>query len=241
MLVSHRKKFIFLKTTKTAGTSIEIYLERYCLPADHKYVMTRGRKQTVTPAGIIGYRGSKRAGATYYNHISAGELKALIGAETWDSYCKISCIRNPYDRMVSMFWFRLPEDERERLKDQPFDRIKERFAKFLIATTGSPSRNSNILRLDGELAVDMVIRYENLLSDLESVCLAIDIPFEPERLGQFKSGSRLLTTHFSEYYSEETASIVAEACRFELETFGYTLHGGAPGEADENSQSLRRA
>ena len=34
MLVSHSKKFIFLKTMKTAGASVEIYLERYCVPLD---------------------------------------------------------------------------------------------------------------------------------------------------------------------------------------------------------------
>jgi hypothetical protein len=30
MIVSHKYKFIFLKTKKTAGTSIEISLSRYC-------------------------------------------------------------------------------------------------------------------------------------------------------------------------------------------------------------------
>jgi hypothetical protein len=29
MLVSHRKKFIFVKTGKTAGTSVEVFFEKY--------------------------------------------------------------------------------------------------------------------------------------------------------------------------------------------------------------------
>jgi hypothetical protein len=31
MLISHVCRFIFLKTLKTAGTSVEIYLEPYCV------------------------------------------------------------------------------------------------------------------------------------------------------------------------------------------------------------------
>ena len=30
MIISHKYKFIFLKTTKTAGTSVEISLSRFC-------------------------------------------------------------------------------------------------------------------------------------------------------------------------------------------------------------------
>lgn len=32
MLISHRKRFIFTKTAKTAGTSVESYFEQYCMP-----------------------------------------------------------------------------------------------------------------------------------------------------------------------------------------------------------------
>ena len=31
MLISHRKKFIFTKTKKTAGTSVESVFETYCI------------------------------------------------------------------------------------------------------------------------------------------------------------------------------------------------------------------
>jgi hypothetical protein len=38
MIISHRHRFIFIKTRKTAGTSIEVYLSRFC-----------GEEDVVTP------------------------------------------------------------------------------------------------------------------------------------------------------------------------------------------------
>ena len=225
MLVSHRKRFIFLKTVKTAGTSIEVYLERYCLPPDEPYEATEQRAEIVTPAGIIVYRGpqAQRTGCSFYNHMSAQEVWSALGADTWSEYQKVSCVRNPLDRLVSLFWFLINPEFRNQMNMAPFSETRATFQTWCYQQlkTGRLRSPLKILQVDGELAVDLLIRFETLLSDLEHVCSKLDIPFEPSRLSRYKSAERVSDVHFTEYYDYALASAVRHACLIEIEAFGY--------------------
>lgn len=64
MLISHRKKFIFTKTNKTAGTSIESYYERFCMPVG-EWEESHAREEYISDTGVIGYRGSNPTKYTY--------------------------------------------------------------------------------------------------------------------------------------------------------------------------------
>jgi hypothetical protein len=57
MLIGHRKKFIYTKTAKTAGTSIESYFENFCMP-ENTWKFSNPREEYVSKEGIIGYRGT---------------------------------------------------------------------------------------------------------------------------------------------------------------------------------------
>jgi hypothetical protein len=82
MLCSHLKRFIYLKTMKTAGTSVEVFFERFCCPRDG-YIETHERDELVCAEGVVGARGANVAGATFYNHMSAARVRELLGEEVW--------------------------------------------------------------------------------------------------------------------------------------------------------------
>ena len=59
MLVSHRYKFIYTKTRKTAGSSVESYFEPFCMP-DGEWTQRHLREEYVSDAGISVFAASRR-------------------------------------------------------------------------------------------------------------------------------------------------------------------------------------
>jgi sulfotransferase famil protein len=218
MLVSHTKRFIYTKTIKTGGTSVEVYFEPYCFrPGEYEF--TRQRFQYESEAGIVGFRGIKREndGNYWYNHAPAAEIKAKVGDEIWNSYFKFCCIRDPFDKLVSAFhFFALPK---EQCASMSFPEIKDRFREWMGKRQFFD--DWNIFTIDDQVCVDRVIRYERLLEDLEEVCAHLGIPWEPERLMRLKSEFNPRVRPFAEYFDADTSRLAAEAYSHHLEQFGY--------------------
>ena len=55
MIISHKRKFIYIKTQKTAGTSTEIVLEKYCGHNDIITHITMGDSKTHKPRNYGGF------------------------------------------------------------------------------------------------------------------------------------------------------------------------------------------
>jgi len=75
------------------------------MPTD-EWTLTHHRDEYVSAHGIIGYRGPQRSATTlYWNHMPAELIRRRIGKNLWDNYYKFSVIRNPYDKVLSGFYF----------------------------------------------------------------------------------------------------------------------------------------
>lgn len=238
MLVSHRKKFIFTKTEKTAGTSVESYFEKYCMP-EGEWRESHYRSEYISETGIIGFRGEHEQGATYYNHMPAALIREQIGADLWERYFKFTVIRNPYEKMISQFTMLEKRAEKNPKKNRlqarmnrilkkgpPIDRVLgkseiERFRHWVHLGGVVIDRNKYLI--DDQVCVDFFIRQESLLQGIRHVCEHLSIPFEPEIIPRFKTGLRIGKPSTREYYDGETRKIVEEKYQWELERFGYTF------------------
>jgi hypothetical protein len=230
MLISHRKRFIYTKTFKTASTSVESYFEKYCM-ADGSWEFRHGREEHISAEGIIGYRGPNARGKTWSNHMPASEIRQKIGNSIWDAYFKFCVIRNPFDKLVSRFYFRDEQKKdkvtlRNRLTRfyKKSDGVEEstaikRFRKWVRA--GGPIIDRDKYLIDGDICVDYFIRFEELHEGIKHVCDALDIPFEPEKIPKLKSGIRKAVIPLYKYYDAQTIEIVSGLYKFELEIFGY--------------------
>jgi hypothetical protein len=93
MIISHKYRFIFIKTYKTAGTSLEVYLSHFCSDDD---VFTE-----IFPP-VSDHR--PRNAESFYNHMPAFEVRRRVGEAVWNSYFKFCIERNPWDKVLSFYW-----------------------------------------------------------------------------------------------------------------------------------------
>ena len=216
MLVSHRHRFIYTKTRKTASTSVESYFEPYCM-AEGEWALSHNREQYVSASGIIGQRGMG-PGYQWWNHMPAQAIRDQLDPAVWASYYKFCVVRNPFDRMISMFYFRR-RGNRGGIDVDRQQSDAEQFEHWLKTTT-LPS-DKEAYTIDDKLCMDFIARYERLHADLERICGDLGLPWRPSQLQQFKAGARPPEATVRAMYSDAARAVVAQTYAFELETFGY--------------------
>ena len=218
MLVSHAHRLVYMKTRKTAGTSVEVYLEHACLGSAEPPLRSQ-REEREDPALIVGRRSSDISGARWWNHIPAALVRERLGP-LWDAYLKVCCVRNPFDKLVSAFWMQQPDAARAALAEASFEQVRQAFRAWALGG-GDLMGDREVVAIDGAFCLDEVIRYETLARDLERVCDLAGLPWRPELLKAYKSANRRRPEPFAAYYDAATIALVRDAFAFELGQFGY--------------------
>jgi hypothetical protein len=228
MIISHKHKFIFIKTNKTAGTSIEIALSKYCGPNDIITPISREDEKTRRNLGYIGPQNyelpisqydardiikmtpKEKKKPHYYHHISAKEVIALIGKDTWDSYYTFCFERNPWDRIISQYYFVNKSEPRPTI--QEFIRSKKPLKL--------KERGYGNYTIDGKVVVDKVCKFENLTEDLDAVRKLVGIPEQIE-LPRTKSQYRKDRRSYHDVLGEEDRDYISKLFHDEIRTMGY--------------------
>ncbi|WP_287528030.1 sulfotransferase family 2 domain-containing protein [Okeania sp. SIO2C2] len=107
MIISHKYKFIFLKTKKTSGTSVKISLSRFC--GDDDVITPMSLEDEAIrkllgkrPQNYLDFDAQGNEYKKYFNQITAKEIQSVIEPSIWDSYYKFCFERNPFDRAISL-------------------------------------------------------------------------------------------------------------------------------------------
>lgn len=232
MILSHKYKFIYLKTIKTASTSIENALCAICGPDD---IVTPAapRFMKLRPGQLAqNYRLEHPAvpkrpllkrllgrperyfhpSVGYYEHMPAWRVKAYIGDDIWNSYYKFTFERNPWDRQVSFYHFRC----RDRNKNLTFDQfLKNRDRAFVD--------NWGIYTLDSSPCVDFLGRFENLADDFQHVINHLGLPAELALPKVNTSSSPDEKGGYRPFYTDWSREQVAGWYANEIKLLGYTF------------------
>jgi hypothetical protein len=200
MIISHKYRFIFVKTLKTAGTSIEVFLSQHCGPDD---VLT-----PILPH-VEPHRPRNHEG--YFNHVPAAAIRDRVGPDVWRTYFKFCVERNPWDKTLSHYHM---TNAREggglsfelylRRNDFPVD-----FPRY--TEPADP----------GRVIVDRVLRYERLADELRVVFAMLGVPFDGSLGVHAKSEYRTDRRPYREVYTRAQAALVGRVFDAERRLYGY--------------------
>jgi chondroitin 4-sulfotransferase 11 len=157
-----------------------------------------------------------------YNHYTATELREILGAKTFDNVFTFCFIRNPWDKVVSEFRFRIWTCQNGLTLDSTFSEwvrstYIERDPKYYDWPKMFLPQLEWITDQEGDIIVDFVGRFENLQADFDVIANRLNLQC---RLLCHENRSRNSTSYRS-YYNEETRSIVGDWFRADIEFFGY--------------------
>lgn len=193
MIVSHSNKFIYLKSYKTASTSVEMFFERFCKDSD-----------------IIGYRGPNPIpdNCDWWNHMKPLEIKTkLNNDEVWNQYFKFGCVRNPWERTLSSYLF--------RNKKTFYPEYNMSFEEYCM------SNSFPTFRKFYNLEMDYYIRFEELHKGIEVVCNFLGLPCDLSQLPhEKKTNHRHYTEYYTDEMRDKIAENHKEDIDFFNYTFG---------------------
>lgn len=208
VLVSHIHKFIYLKNYKVAGTSVESFFGKYCIDPKEKptYNFPFMLDKQDNEYGMINVPIED-----FVFHPGAVQIKNFLGDEVFNDYFKFCVVRNPYDLMVSAFFFCIPQ-----MNIRDFKNFCKEFEHNYFTD------NLQRILLDGKPICQYYIRYENLKEDIVVVLEKLGISdYNLEDLPNYRSDIRYDKRNYREYYDEETREIVANLFKVEIEMFQY--------------------
>ena len=233
MLISHDYQFIFIKTRKTAGTSIEIALSRYLGPMDvitpitpedeliraglgitpRNYMYpahTLPDDSEMTTEGMEAMLNKLTIDRRFYNHCAAQDIRASVGEKIWQTYTKFCFERNPWDRVISEYHF--------MQKTKPEDYGQVTLEQFVELNLYSP--NYFLYTIQDQPVCDLYGRFEYLQSDLASICQKIGLPYDGW-LPNAKGASPSHRKSAGELMTPQMLNHISERCQPEIDLFGY--------------------
>ena len=227
MILSHKYRFIFIKTAKTAGTSIEVFLSKHCAPTD---VVTpieppveghqpRNYTGFINPIPEMLERPGKIFSALrhsvisrekFYRHMPAFEVRNRVPRDVWDSYFKFCVERNPWDKVLSHYHMHAAREGGSLSLDEYLARGRFPINFFRYAD-----------RSGRKIIVNRVVRYETLIPELAEVFSQLNIPFAGTLGVTAKSEYRTDRRPYQKIFNDEQRRIVEKAFAKEIELHGY--------------------
>ncbi len=216
MIVSHKHKFIFLRTEKTASTSLFDALYPHLGPEDEVADLTRPTWAKYSP---VHHGALKRTFPRIFGphpHATAAQARAVVGQKIFEEYFTFAVERNPWDRQISLYTHR---EWKKNKGPENFDRDMRSI--WYRNTEYCRLNNWAMYAIGDRIVVNKVYDYANLnqavdeLRERFSIANGLTMP----RRRQYREGR----PHYSAYYSDYTRDLVSRWYWREVDALGFTF------------------
>lgn len=210
-MISHNYKCIFVEVPKTGSTSIRAILGKPWKPHLNLWQIKNHMENYWTQ---VGGRADRILEVLY---LALPKQKRInVGRKQFETYFKFGFVRNPWDRVVSLY----ERNEAGQLRDKmSFEQFVD-WIQYSSATCihSSPHRYQVDWFVDpnGNMLADFIGKFERLEQDWALVARKLGIT---EKLPHKKANPR--PRHYTEYYNSRTRELIASKFRIDIEQFGY--------------------
>lgn len=175
--------------------------QNYCLP-----------ESINRPKGwfhFLGKKEAKKEVQQYYNHISSREIVSLVGEKIWNSYYKFTVERNPFDKVVSMFYFLRAQTKYDSILDFIQDGGLEKLQSYdLYSISKLP-------------VMDTIYRYEDLTFFEVDLTRKLNLE-KPFTLVDYKAKSDTrLIRDYHKVLDKKSVELIEIAFAREIKMLGY--------------------
>ena len=207
-MINHKNKFIFIHIPKTAGMSVEKGLGENVRKIHKSHNNAHGRP-------------SDKHYAPYWN----------------DDYFKFIFVRNPWDRLVSSYFFDLKmapgktnafKKRRNIIKN--LGSSPEGFRTFVREHLSTTNRKKDLQYLpqavwfEDDYPYDLVCYFEDLQAGFDKVTSSLNMGNFSIPHFNYSSTNSSSKLPYQDYYDEETAAIVADKYSEDIDLFNYSIN-----------------
>jgi hypothetical protein len=212
-MISHKLKCIFIEVPKTASTSIREVLG--FSPKPHLDIIETKREM------ISNWPFPKRLGKlsklNEFNRLIPTKLRKNTVEKQFSNYYKFGFVRNPWDRVVSLYLRKEGIKMSDKLTFEEFTNWIQNSSDTSIHSSVHKNQLDWFLDENGKVIVDFIGKFENLEDDYKIIMKKLGVDKELPHANNGNNNK----LHYAEYYTPKTIDIITKKFKVDIEYFGY--------------------
>jgi hypothetical protein len=159
-------------------------------------------------------------------HLPAQQMRKILGEELWARIFTFTIIRNPWDRMVSLFHYMKREGSLPKKITFRDYVLQFNTPRYMLKNQSHGYHayyyglSEYIVDSDDNVIVDYIGRYENRMEDIRIITDKIGCQdlgnLHLEKIGRSHK-------HYSQYYDDETKDVISRVFKRDIERFEYSF------------------